>query len=160
MIADGAAGGFEERCRGVDGDGLGALADFEVDVLTDLIADAEGDAGLFVRAETGFFGGERVGSGGEADEMVFASIVRCDLGFDAGGLFGGCDFGLRDGEAGGVLDCAEEFGVAGLGGYGAGGGQEKDEESTPVRNSRHCHFRITMLCLSDGLCFLAADEHR
>ena len=98
MIVHRAACGFEQRRFGFDFDGLSRLADLQLDVQFDLIADAEDDAGLLIELEAGLLDGERVLPGGESEEVVFAVSVGRDFESRGGGLlldgyfgFGNCE---------------------------------------------------------------------
>jgi hypothetical protein len=112
-------GRSETSCFGV--------ADGEGDVDGRVVAGAEGEVALLVAVEAGDFDDEVIGAGFEELEVVFADVVGLGVGGDSGGLFGGDDFDVGDGAAGGVFDGAGDGGGRDLG-EGLDGAQAEGKE--------------------------------
>jgi hypothetical protein len=120
--ADRTAGGFEQRSFGFDVDGLGRLADLQLDVQLSLVSDAKDDSRLLVALEPGLFHGQRIFSGRQSEQVVFAMAIGRGLESRGGGLLLAGHLGFRDREAGWIVNGSEQLGFSGLAEAGKGNG--------------------------------------
>lgn len=131
--ADGAAAGLEEGRGGGDEEGLGGVAQGEGEMEGGAAADLEREAIAGERGEAVLGDVEGIGAGGQGEELEESEAAGEGGGLQAGEGVGEAEFGLCDGEAGGVEDGAEEFGIVGLGG-------ERGEEG-------ECEYRLGETCI-------------
>src|ERR1019366_9149347 len=87
VIAHRTAGGFQQRRLSVHLDGLRRLPQFQLYIQPDLVADAECNALLPVRAEARLLDRQHILPGGQPKEVVVSSLVRYDVEPRTRGLF-------------------------------------------------------------------------
>ena len=127
MVTDGTAGGLQQGGFRVHVHRFRGLPEHKSDVEPGLVAQAESEAGLTVRAKAGLLDEQFVVPGGQAEQVVGALRVRhftetrAGAGFRGGYLRGGHS------ETGRIQHGAEQFGLAGLSETGRRKDQQRGE---------------------------------
>jgi hypothetical protein len=107
--ACGAGAGAQQRGFGADFEDFRDFAEFEAEVETKAVAEAEFDGGVAQWAEAVHFGGEAVLAWWKGEELKLAGGSSPKAGGGSGSDALQCDGGVGDWEAGGVADRAAEF---------------------------------------------------